>query len=63
MADELRTIVSLNGEWDLKFDPHNIGKRKHWFTRFPAGTKKMQVPGVWISSGRDRKSAYRRGAP
>jgi hypothetical protein len=61
MADAVRTIVSLNGEWDLKFDPQNVGRQRRWFVRFPNKTKKMHVPGVWeqIRPGYDGVGWYR----
>jgi len=56
-----RRIVSLNGKWDLAFDPENVGKKRKWFARFPRSVK-MQVPGVWemVRPGYDGVGWYRR---
>jgi len=61
MSDEVRTVVSLDGQWDLAFDPENVGKQEEWFARFPRSVK-MQVPGVWeqIKPGYDGVGWYRR---
>jgi hypothetical protein len=61
MAEPARTVVSLNGTWDLAFDPENVGKPRRWFARFPRSVK-MQVPGVWelIRPGYDGVGWYRR---
>lgn len=44
-----RTVASLNGVWDIVFDPANTGKEKNWGAKLPAGNqrKKLGVPGVW----------------
>ena len=59
---EIREKVSLNGAWDLAFDPDNTGKKKGWFKRFPKKFKKMAVPGVWeqIKPGYDGVGWYRK---
>ena len=59
---DTRTIVSLNGEWDLAFDEKNVGKAQEWFAQFPRKSAKMQVPGVWelIRPGYDGVGWYRR---
>ncbi len=61
MADNTRKVISLNGKWDLAFDPKNIGKSRRWFERFP-GAVETQVPGVWeqIKPGYDGVGWYRR---
>lgn len=41
-----RQIISLNGDWDLAFDPKDEGKTENWFQRFPKPVK-VPVPGVW----------------
>ena len=41
-----RLSVSLSGQWDLAFDPNNIGKDKKWFKQFPKSVP-VTVPGVW----------------
>jgi len=61
MSDSVRSIVPLNGEWDLVFDPDNVGKQEEWFARFPRA-EKIQVPGVWelIKPGYDGVGWYRK---
>lgn len=61
MAKSTRSVVSLNGQWDLAFDPKNVGKKLKWFKRFPRSVK-MQVPGVWemVRPGYDGVGWYRR---
>ena len=56
-----RQEISLNGEWDLAFDPENKGKNKKWFKNFPKQTK-IQVPGVWeqVKPGYDGVGWYRK---
>jgi len=53
--------VSLNGAWDLAFDPENKGKEKAWFSRFPKSVE-AQVPGVWeqVKPGYDGVGWYRK---
>ena len=58
-----RSTVSLNGKWDVVFDPTNSGRKHNWATNFPAGkAEKLQVPGVWeqIRPGYDGVAWYRR---
>lgn len=39
--------ISLNGQWELVFDPNNIGKAGDWNERFPEGQSvAVPVPGV-----------------
>ena len=56
-----RQEVSLNGEWDLAFDPENKGKSKKWFKNFPKQAK-IGVPGVWeqVKPGYDGVGWYRK---
>ncbi len=56
-----RRVVSLNGIWDLAFDPRNLGRRQRWWSRFPARTEKAPVPGVWeqVRPGYDGVGWYR----
>jgi hypothetical protein len=37
---------SLNGEWQLVFDPENIGKKRQWDRRLPGPFHPIPVPGV-----------------
>ena len=57
----VRQEVSLNGEWDLAFDPANSGKAKKWFKKFPKQAT-VNVPGVWeqVKPGYDGVGWYRK---
>ncbi len=59
---DIRENIMLNGEWDLAFDPGNIGKKRSWFKNFPKQTKKIRVPGVWeqLKPGYDGVGWYRK---
>lgn len=61
MHSNEREFVSLNGTWDLVFDPHNHGKDKNWFKIFPKA-EKVPVPGVieQVRPGYDGVVWYRR---
>ncbi len=61
MSKSAREVVSLNGQWDLAFDPKNEGKERRWHARFPRSMK-MTVPGVWeqVRPGYDGVGWYRR---
>ncbi len=41
--------LSLNGTWQFRIDPNNIGKSEEWFRANlnPEGWDKMEVPGNW----------------
>jgi hypothetical protein len=59
-----RECVSLNGDWDIVFDPSNTGKDKDWGAKLPGGKQreKLNVPGVWeqIRPGYDGVAWYER---
>ena len=61
MGSDTRQTVSLNGQWDLAFDPANEGRKRRWHERFPRSVK-MAVPGVWeqVRPGYDGVGWYRR---
>jgi hypothetical protein len=42
----VQQTVSLNGTWNVVFDPQDIGKKRKYFAQIPAG-KPVPVPGVW----------------
>ncbi len=56
-----RQIISLNGSWDLAFDPKNEGRKKSWWKRFPPRHSQVPVPGVWeqVKPGYDGIGWYR----
>ncbi|MDF3128877.1 glycoside hydrolase family 2 TIM barrel-domain containing protein [Kiritimatiellaeota bacterium B1221] len=41
-----RIVQSLNGLWQLTFDPQNKGIEEKWYKQCPSG-EAMVVPGVW----------------
>lgn len=45
----VRKKISLNGTWDLVFDPSNTGKNRNWAEKIPEkeSREKLNVPGVW----------------
>jgi hypothetical protein len=53
--------ISLNGKWEVVFDPADSGKTRKYFKSFPAG-KPIQVPGVWeqVKPGYDGVGWYHR---
>jgi hypothetical protein len=42
-----RQVVSLNGVWQIAFDPDNAGKDEGWFDTFPTVVEEIRVPSVW----------------
>ena len=42
-----RHVESLNGAWEIAFDPDNTGKQERWFETFPALVEEIAVPSVW----------------
>ena len=53
--------ISLNGKWEVVFDPSDSGKARKYFKSFPAGAP-IQVPGVWeqVKPGYDGVGWYHR---
>jgi hypothetical protein len=47
LGSQARLCCPLDGEWQLAFDPENVGKEKGWQTAFPASLEVAQVPAVW----------------
>ena len=39
-----RKYYSLDGVWDIKFDPKNIGLQENWHKQIPIGAEKTLVP-------------------
>jgi len=42
-----RREVSLNGTWQIAFDPGNVGRDERWFDAFPTVVEEIRVPSVW----------------
>jgi len=42
-----RRVVSLNGTWQIAFDPGNVGKAEGWHEKFPSVVEEIRVPSVW----------------
>jgi len=53
----VREIISLDGSWQIIFDPDNRGRREQWFRRevFTAqkGIRTIHVPSCWEESEQD----------
>lgn len=45
-AQRKRKTVKLDGEWDFKIDPDDMGVNAGWFESFPAADR-MEVPACW----------------
>lgn len=57
-----RALLSLNGDWDLAFDPENVGMTTGWAKAFPDDALTAPVPSVWerVRPGYDGVGWYRR---
>ncbi len=57
-----RRVESLNGVWQIVFDPANAGKDERWFEMFPTVVEEIAVPSVWneIQPGTVGVAWYRR---
>jgi len=57
-----RSVLSLNGTWELAFDPDNLGQLRGWERAFPPGAIAVPVPSVWerVRPGYDGVGWYRR---
>jgi len=42
-----RDILTLNGKWDFKTDPDNIGELNEWNRHFPSESDYMIIPSCW----------------
>ncbi|MBN1917355.1 MAG: beta galactosidase jelly roll domain-containing protein [Verrucomicrobia bacterium] len=42
-----RQTISLNGMWQIAFDPDNVGKAEGWPEKFPTVVEEIRVPAVW----------------
>ena len=59
-----RNIVSLNGTWDIRFDPSNTGTQEGWATsKWPDISRTITVPSTWnlIEPEYEGVAYYRRG--
>jgi len=64
-ADSARNVVSLNGPWEIVFDPKNEGRRADWFhdANFPQDrARTINVPCCWELVEKDYEGVafYRR---
>ncbi len=46
-----RTVVSLDGRWDFRLDPQDVGRSEQWFTSQVPFTNTITVPGAWQAQG------------
>ena len=50
-AETSRPTVSLDGEWQFRFDSENNGESKGWHETPPQADGNIQVPGHWAAQG------------
>jgi hypothetical protein len=46
-----RPHIGLNGQWDFRLDPQNVGVSEHWFDTQALFSGSIQVPGSWQAQG------------
>jgi beta-galactosidase len=46
-----RTVISLDGKWNFRLDPQDLGQDQQWFTKSVAFTNTIIVPGAWQAQG------------
>lgn len=46
-----RDIIDLNGEWQFRADPQDVGKTEKWYLPETEFDKKINVPGAWNTQG------------
>lgn len=46
-----RPHIGLDGKWDFRLDPQNVGVSEHWFDAQAAFSGSIQVPGSWQAQG------------
>ena len=46
-----RDKVGLNGTWEFRMDPKNVGKTEQWYASGTAYDMTMAVPGTWNANG------------
>ena len=46
-----RTVGSLDGKWDFRLDPQDLGRNQQWFSRQVLFTNTIIVPGAWQAQG------------
>lgn len=46
-----RSPLSLDGAWEFKLDPADVGRAEGWAAGGPAFPDKIQVPGCWEAQG------------
>lgn len=44
-----KDFILLNGDWDFKFDPHDVGENEKWYKSFPQESLKIKVPYAYQS--------------
>ena len=50
-AEEARERLELNGTWQFRLDPDNVGLDQRWFTTDVDYPDQIQVPGCWQAQG------------
>jgi hypothetical protein len=46
-----RPHIGLDGQWDFRLDPHNVGVSGHWFDTQTSFSGTIKVPGAWQTQG------------
>ena len=40
-------ILSLDGDWQMKWDTEDAGISNRWYATYPQDTETVQVPHIW----------------
>ncbi|MFA7003531.1 MAG: sugar-binding domain-containing protein [Verrucomicrobiia bacterium] len=51
LPSPVRSLLSLDGEWEFKMDPTDVGKAADWHTSQTPFPDKIKVPGCWEAQG------------
>lgn len=47
----LRMTITLNGTWQIRLDPKELGKEEGWFQPEITFDESIMVPGTWQAQG------------
>ncbi|MCG2659200.1 MAG: hypothetical protein L6437_03010 [Kiritimatiellae bacterium] len=50
-TNHARENISLDGEWEFKLDPKDVGKKQEWFKNNNLHWDRIEVPGCWQAQG------------
>lgn len=51
-----RARIDLDGRWEFRLDPQNLGLGEHWFDQRNQFTSTIMVPGTWEAQGYGERS-------